>query len=104
MEWQKEKDFNAISIGPQRNRFSDCCNAVIIENRCPKCGAYLEEDKGHREITIRGLDGKTSHREPDILVSIIDDTPKPKDPMPANFKEMQRHGVKITSYTDSSQT
>jgi hypothetical protein len=96
------KDFIPLKIDPERARFSDCCNAVIIAHRCPKCGAYLEDDAGRREIQIKGLDGKTSHRSPDILLSVIDDKPKAKDPMPRHFKDMQRHGVKILTWSDSS--
>ena len=99
---KQQKDFIPLKIDPGHVRFSDCCNQIIIGNRCPKCGAWLDDSQGRREITIKGLDGKTSHRQPDILVSIIDDTPKKKDPMPRHFREMERHGVKVTSYSDSS--
>jgi hypothetical protein len=35
-----------------------------------------------------------------IVVSIVDDNPKPKDPMPKHFREMERHGLKITSWEE----
>lgn len=98
----KENEFKAIAIGPDRVRFSDCCDRPILNNRCPKCGAWLEDGAGKREIKIKGLDGKTSHRSPDILLSIIDDRPKANDPMPRSFRELERHGTKILTWSDSS--
>ena len=99
----KQKDFIPLKIDPEHVRFSDCCNAIIIGNRCPKCGQWLDDGAGRREISIKGLDGKTSHRnQPDMLLSVIDDKPKTKDPMPRHFKEMERHGTRITSWSDSS--
>ena len=35
---------------------------------------------------------------PKIRVSMVEDTPQPKDPMREYFKEMEKHGLKITSY------
>ena len=104
MKDSKQKDFIPLKINPEHVRWSDCCNQLIIGNRCPKCGAWLEDSEGRREITIKGLDGKTSHHpgQPDILVSIIDDTPKKKDPMPRHFREMETRGTKITTWSDSS--
>jgi hypothetical protein len=37
------------------------------------------------------------------LLSIIDDTPKPKDSMPKYFKEMERHGLKITNFATTEE-
>jgi hypothetical protein len=37
------------------------------------------------------------------LVSMLDDTPKPKDSMPKYFKEMESHGLKITSFTTTEE-
>jgi hypothetical protein len=37
------------------------------------------------------------------LVSMIDDTPKPKDSMPKYFKEMERYGLKITTFTTTEE-
>ena len=34
------------------------------------------------------------------IVSMIDDTPKPKDSMSKYFKEMEKHGLKITSWEE----
>jgi hypothetical protein len=34
------------------------------------------------------------------LVSIIDDNPKPKDSMPKHFREMERQGLRITSWVE----
>ena len=99
---QQGKDFIPLKINPEHIRFSDCCNQIITGNRCPKCGAWLEDNAGRREIKIKGLDGKTSHRESDILLSIIDDKPKSKDPMPPSFRELERHGTRITTWSDSS--
>ena len=99
---KQQKDFIPLKIDPERARFSDCCNSLIIANRCPKCGAWLEDDAGRREINIKGLDGKTSHHQTDMLLSVIDDKPKTKDPMPRHFKEMERHGTRITSWSDSN--
>lgn len=98
----KQKDFIPLKIDPGHVRFSDCCNAIIIGNRCPKCGQWLDDGQGRREISIKGLDGKTTHHQADVLLSVIDDKPKAKDPMPRHFKEMERHGTKITSWSDSS--
>lgn len=36
------------------------------------------------------------------LVSLIDDRSKPEDSMPKYFKEMEKHGLKITRFTFSS--
>jgi hypothetical protein len=99
---EKQNEFKAITIGPDRVRFSDCCNKPIVNHRCPKCGAWLEDDQGRREIQIKGLDGKTTHHQTEMLLSIIDDKPKAKDPMPRHFKEMERHGTRIISWSDSS--
>jgi hypothetical protein len=96
------KDFIPLKINPDHVRFSDCCNAIIIGNRCPKCGAWLDDNQGRREIKIQGLDGRTTHGQSDVLLSVIDDKPKAKDQMPRHFKEMERHGTKITSWSDST--
>jgi hypothetical protein len=37
------------------------------------------------------------------LVSIVDDSPKPKDSMPKYLKEMEKHGLKITSFTTTEE-
>lgn len=101
-ETKKEKEFTGIAIGEVKRRFSDCCNAFIQNNRCPKCGRYLEESEGRREIIIKGLDGKTKHGEPDILLSTIN-TDKPKeDKKPPLFRDMEQRGIKILSWSDSS--
>ena len=103
MKDKQQKDFIPLKIDPAHIRWSDCCNVIIIGNRCPKCGQWLEDGAGRREITIKGLDGKTTHRQhQDILVSIIDDKPKAKDQMPRHFKEMEVKGRRITSWSDSS--
>jgi hypothetical protein len=38
-------------------------------------------------------------------ISMVDDTPttKPKDSMPKYFKEMERHGLKITRFTKTEE-
>lgn len=36
----------------------------------------------------------------EIMVSMVDDNPKPKkSELPSSFQDMQRHGLKITRYT-----
>jgi hypothetical protein len=37
---------------------------------------------------------------PKILVSMVDDKPKPKDVMPKHLRETERHGLKITSWEE----
>jgi hypothetical protein len=37
------------------------------------------------------------------IVSIIDDTPKPMESMPKYFKEMEKHGLKITGFTTTEE-
>ena len=40
------------------------------------------------------------------LVSMVEDTPttQPNDSMPKYFKEMERHGLKITNYTTTEES
>jgi hypothetical protein len=111
-EKQKDKEFIPITIpGITRRRFSDCCNGEILDNRCSKCGNWLEHSEGRREIVIKGIDGKTPNpnakktnfNKPTVLVSMIDDKPKEEDKMPQYFKDLKsRSGVNILSWSDSS--
>ena len=103
MEKQKEKDITSIVIRSDKKRYCDVCNVPILsDNTCGKCGRYYEYKEGKRELIIKGLDGKTRHGDANVIVSMQEEKPKPKDPMPASFKMMQKHGFKITSWTDSS--
>ena len=100
----KKPDATSIIIRSDKKRFCDTCNVQILSDSiCPKCGRYYEYKEGKRELIIKGLDGKTKHGDANVILSIQEDKPKPKDPMPRSFKNLERHGFKITSWTDSSQ-
>ena len=93
----------SIIIRSDKKRYCDTCNvAILSDNTCRKCGRYYEYTEGRRELVIKGLDGKTRHGDANVIVSLQEDSPKPKDPMPRSFKLMEKHGFKITSWTDSS--
>jgi GH35 family endo-1,4-beta-xylanase len=92
-----------INASSDRVRFSDCCNEPISNSRCPACGNWYEQEEGRRELVIKGLDGKTKHGQPDAIFSMVDSEPKKQDKMPNYFKDLRDRGVKIESWTDSSQ-
>ena len=105
MSKAKDKDITSTSIiiRSDKKRYCDTCNvAILSDNTCGKCGRYYEYTEGRRELVIKGLDGKTRHGDANVIVSIQDDKPKTKDPMPRSFKMMEKHGFKITSWSDSS--
>lgn len=100
----KDKDTVGIIVRSDKKRYCDICNVEIqSDGICGKCGVYYQPTEGKREIVIKGLDGKTKHGDPNILVSVLDDKPKPKDLMPKSFKLLERGSFKITGWTDSSQ-
>jgi hypothetical protein len=103
MERKKEKDYNAVAIGPTRTRFSDCCNQVIENNRCPQCGNWIEDNQGRRELKIKGLDGRSEPKPgtPVILFKSLGDKPKQEEKMPNYFKDMQQRGIQIRSWSAS---
>ena len=103
-EKQKDKDTVGIIVRSDKKRYCDICNLEIqSDGICGKCGVYYQPTEGKREIVIKGLDGKTKHGDPNILVSVLDDKPKPKDLMPKSFKLLERGSFRITGWTDSSQ-
>ena len=82
----KDKDTVGIIVRSDKKRYCDICNVEIqSDGICGKCGVYYQPTEGKREIVIKGLDGKTKHGDPNILVSVLDDKPKPKDLMPKSF-------------------
>ena len=104
MQNKRPNDFVSIIVRSDKKRFCDICNVELLSNStCGKCGVYYQPTEGKREIVIKGLDGKTKHGDPNILVSVLDDRPKPKDLMPKSFKLLERGSFKITGWTDSSQ-
>ncbi len=98
----KDRD-SAIILRAPRVRFSDCCNAEIQNNRCPSCGRYIEAQEGRRELKIKGLDGRTTAKAHHYIVTMIDAEPKKEDPMPKYFKALKDRGMRIDSWSDSSQ-
>jgi hypothetical protein len=103
-EKERDRDTVGIIVRSDKKRYCDICNTEIASDGiCGKCGIYYESDQGKRELVIKGLDGKTKHGDANVLVSVIDDRPKPKDLMPKGFRLMERGSFKITGWTDSSQ-
>lgn len=113
------KDFVAISINdvsypPSSKLFCNLCNCNLVlldpqteEWFCTRCNVSYYPNRGEKVKRANKFStpGPETGAHGNIigekmpLVSIIDD-PKPKDPMQASFKEMERHGLKITSWEE----
>jgi hypothetical protein len=118
-------DFVAISINdsstsypPSAKLFCNLCNCNLTlldpkaeEWFCTRCNISYYPNKGEKVKRANKFDTPgpmtdihgniTGEKMP--LVSIVDDTPKPKDSMPKYFKEMEKHGLKITSFTTTEE-
>jgi hypothetical protein len=114
-------DFIAISIsdlGEPKKYFCNMCNRSLVrmnektgEFFCTNCNVSYFPNQGEKlksqsKFDLPGpeIDAKghiIGEKMP--LVSMIDDKPKPKDSMPKYFKEMEKHGLKITSFTTTEE-
>ena len=119
------KDFVAISINnsdvsypPSSKLFCNLCscNLTLLDAEkeewfCTRCNVSYFPNKGQKVKRANKFETPgpltdahgniTAEKTP--LVSIIEDTPKPKDSMPKYFKEMERHGHRITGYTTTEE-
>lgn len=123
----RERDGDIISLrifdssfnNSERKRFCDICAVPILpppHNLCPNCGRWYgdyDTKQGKHELRIKGMDGKSKHsssNSPSVLVSMVKDKELPKsdesgkDKLPPSFKMMERKGMNITGWTDSSVT
>jgi hypothetical protein len=118
------KDFVAIRINsdvpypPSSKLFCNLCscNLTLLDAEkeewfCTRCNVSYFPNKGEKVKRankfetpgpLTGAHGNiTGEKTP--IVSMIDDKPKPKDSMPKYFKEMEKHGLKITSFTTTEE-
>jgi hypothetical protein len=75
------------------------CNAnnlPIIQTEGEKVKRANKFDTPGPETDVHG--NITGEKMP--LVSMVDDNPKPKDSRPKHFREMERHGLRITSWEE----
>jgi hypothetical protein len=115
------KDFIAISINDSTNSYPPnlklfcnlcSCNLILLDAQtekwfCTRCNPAKEKVKRSNKIATPGpeIDQHGSiigDKMP--LVSIVKDDIEPsssykKPKLPPSFEEMERHGLKITSYT-----
>jgi hypothetical protein len=121
------KDFVAISINdssvsypPNSKLFCNLCscNLTLLDAQkeewfCTRCNVSYFPNKGEKVKRANKFEtpgpltdahGNITGEKPPI-VSMVDDTPttKPKDSMPKYFKEMEKHGQKITSFTTTEE-
>jgi hypothetical protein len=125
-----KKDYTAISIKdssvsypPSSKLFCNLCNCKLVlfdaqmeEWYCNRCNVSYFPNKG--EKVKRANKFETPGPNTDIhgnitgdkrpIVSMVKDNPKlsssyRKPKLPRSFEEMQRHGVKITSYTTTEE-
>jgi hypothetical protein len=115
---KKKKDYTAISIKdssvsypPSSKLFCNICNCKLIlfdvqleEWYCNRCNVSYFPNKGER--VKRANKFETPGPNTDIHGNITGDKAPlvgmvnyGKQKLPKSFEEMQRHGVKITSYT-----
>jgi hypothetical protein len=116
------KDFVAISINdssvsypPSSKLYCNLCscNLTLLDAKkeewfCTRCNVSYFPNKG--EKVKRANTFTTPGPQTDIhgniigekvpLVSIVDDSPEKKDSMPKRFREMERHGLRITSWEE----
>jgi hypothetical protein len=119
------KDFVAISISdssvsypPNSKLFCNLCscNLTLLDAEkeewfCTRCNVSYFPNKGEKVKRANkfATPGPLTDAHGNItgekmpLVSIIDDTPKPKDSMPKYFKEMEKHGLRITGYSTTEE-
>jgi hypothetical protein len=126
----KDKDYIAISINdssvsypPSAKLFCNLCscNLVLLDAQkeewwCNRCSIsyYPTKEKVKRPNKIKtpgsatDIHGNIIGKGTGPIFSMIDDNPKlsstyGKPRLPKYFEEMQRHGVKITSYTTTEE-
>jgi hypothetical protein len=119
------KDFVAISINdssvsypPNSKLFWNLCscNLTLLDPQkeewfCTRCNVSYYPNKGEKVKRVNKFEtpGPLTDSHGNItgekvpLISIIDDTPKPKDSIPKYFKEMEGHGLRITGYTTTEE-
>jgi hypothetical protein len=120
-----KKDFVAISINdssvsypPNSKLFCNICscNLTLLDAEkeewfCTRCNVSYYPNRGEKVKRANKFEtpGPLTDAHGNItgekmpLVSMIDDTPKPKDSMPKYFKEMEKHGRKITSFSTTEE-
>jgi hypothetical protein len=126
----KNKDFVAISINDSTNSYPPSsklfcnlcnCNLVLLDPQteewfCSRCNItyHPTKEKVKRPNKIATPGGEIDQHGNIIgdkmpLVSIVENDIEPsssyrKPKLPKSFQEMERHGLKITSYTTSEDT
>ena len=104
MKDSKQPEFIALNITPDRKRYCNLCNGLLLSDySCGKCGTYFRPEEARHSLEIRGLDGKIGgDRERTIPIAFIDsEKPKDKD-MGGVFEALKKQGYRITSYSDSN--
>lgn len=121
------KDFVAISIDsstsypPSSKLYCNLCscNLILLDSKkeewfCNRCNVSYFPNKGQKVKRANKFETPgpltdvhgniTGEKMP--LVSMVEDAPinHPKHSMPAYFKDMERHGLKITDYTTTEET
>ena len=106
---------NDSSYPPNSKLFCNLCscNITLLDPKaeewfCTRCNVSYFPNKGEKVKRANKFDTPgpvtDSHGniigEKEPLVAMLDDNPKPKDSMPKHFREMERHGVKITSWEE----
>jgi hypothetical protein len=119
------KDFVAMSINdssvsypPSSKLYCNLCscNLTLLDAEkeewfCTRCNVSYFPNKGEKVKRANKFEtpGPQTDKHGNItgdkmpLVSMVEDTPEKKDPMPKYFKEMERHGLKITNYTTTEE-
>jgi hypothetical protein len=119
------KDFVAIGINsdvsypPSSKLFCNLCscNLTLLDAQkeewfCTRCNVSYFPNKGQKVKRANRFEtpGPLTDSHGNItgekmpLISMVDDTTtKPKDPMPKYFKEVEKHGLKITSFTTAKE-
>ena len=124
----RNRDFVAISINdssvsypPNSKLFCNLCSCNLIlldaekeEWFCNRCHVSYFPNKGQKVKRANKFETPgpltdahgniTGEKTP--IVSMVEDTSTnhPKDSMPKYFKEMERHGLKITNYTTTEES
>jgi hypothetical protein len=126
----KDKDYvairikdSSISYPPSSKLFCNLCNCKLVlfdaqkeEWFCSRCNVSYYPNKGEKVKRANKFEtpGPETDKHGNIIgdkmpiVSMIEDNPKlsstyGKQKLPRSFEEMQRHGLKITSYTTTEE-
>jgi hypothetical protein len=113
------KDYIAISINdssvsypPSAKLYCNLCscNLVLLDPQkeewyCNRCSISYYPNKGEK---VKRANKFSTLGEKGPIVSMVEDNPKlsstyGKQKLPKSFEEMQRHGVRITSYTTTEE-